>query len=371
MTEDIYERLAHHLAALEMGMPYREGLVDILKENFTPLEAEVALALPTSVIPLQTVGIDEIARRVILSREELEKTLEKLAERGLLFSGTTDEGEKGYALQQSGYGFPQTFFWKGEDTPHARNMANLIVRYFDRKVVQESLEGSKQTRAMRYIPVGKIVETDVQGVYPYHMAEKVVEQADVIAVAHCPCRMSAQFIGRGCEHPTEVCLKFDDIALYLIERGLARQINKEEALDILKKSEEAGLAHFVDNALGDIKHICNCCGCACVYLHNFKRRKIPRDMLVDCYFIRYTDEESCTGCGDCVEICPVDALTLEDGLSRVDEDWCIGCGVCVLQCDTGAAKLKPRPDKTGQQPLPRFVELHKRILEEKSPGVSK
>jgi ferredoxin len=365
MIEDIYEKLAHHLSTLGMGMPYRESLLEILRENFTPREAEVALALPTRVAPLQPVGVDEIASRVDIPRAELEEILEKLAERGLLFSGRTGEGNVGFALQQSGTGFPQTFFWKGEDTAHARNMASLILKYFDRQVTRESLAGSDKTKAMRYIPVGKVLKPDVQAVYPYHMVEKVINQAHTIAVAHCPCRMTARLIGRGCEHPTEVCLKFDDIAEYLIERGLAREIDKKEALDIIKKSGEAGLAHFVDNAVGDVKHICNCCGCACVNLSNFRRRKIPRDLLVDCYFIRYTDEEKCTGCGTCVDICPVNALTMDGEFPVIDEDWCVGCGVCALQCPAEAAKIKPRSDRAGQSLPADFVELHGRILKEK------
>jgi len=195
--------------------------------------------------------------------------------------------------------------------------------------------------------------------------ETVVQQAKVFAVAHCPCRMAMRLRGRGCDHPLEVCLKFDDMAQYVIERGLAREITREEALEIIKKSEEAGLVHFVDNAIGDIKHNCNCCGCACWNVGTIKRRKIPRDVLMATYFIRETEEDKCTGCADCVEVCPVDAITIDGDLARVDEEWCIGCGVCVAQCSNAAAKLKLRPDRTDRVPLRDFGELHERILEEK------
>jgi len=40
----------------------------------------------------------------------------------------------------------------------------------------------------------------------------LIQQAKVIAVAHCPCRITANLGGRGCEPPTEVCMKFDDLA---------------------------------------------------------------------------------------------------------------------------------------------------------------
>ena len=92
MTErDIYERLGEHLSRLGMGYPYREDLIDILKENFSPEEAEVALAVPNRAIPLKPVGVDEINRSSALSREELTKVLESLAARGLLFSAKTDD----------------------------------------------------------------------------------------------------------------------------------------------------------------------------------------------------------------------------------------------------------------------------------------
>jgi len=52
MDNDIYKKLAKHLNALGMGYPEKEDLIEILRENFTPQEAEVALAIPTKVIPL-------------------------------------------------------------------------------------------------------------------------------------------------------------------------------------------------------------------------------------------------------------------------------------------------------------------------------
>ena len=364
MTEDVYERLAKHFPTLGMGYPLTEDLVDIVRENFTPKEAEVALLLPTKVAPLQPVGVNDIIGEASFPRAELVDILERLSQRGLLFTGKTKDGEKGYALQQAGYGFPQTFFWKGEDTPFARNMASLIAKYFNRKVTAETYAGS-ETKPFRYVPVGGTIDHQRQAVYSYDMMEKVIEKAGVIAVAHCSCRMIAQLRGRGCNHPLEVCMKYDEIAEYLRDRGLAREITKGEALQIIKEAEEAGLVHFVDNAMEDIKHTCNCCGCACWNVGNIKRRKIPRDVIMATYYIRYTDDKECIGCGDCIEVCPVDALTVEGVSPTVDEDWCIGCGVCIAKCSSGAAKLRLRTDRMEQVPPRNFEELHERILEEK------
>lgn len=363
-TENIYSNLAEHLSRLGMGYPVREDLVDILKEIFSPLEAEVALAIPHRPIPLEPVGVDEIRKGTNLDKSTLVKVLEELDQKGFIFSGDMENGEKGYALHQVGFGFPQIFHWKGEDTPQARKMAMLTAKYFNRQVTREAFSPS-ETKPYRYIPVGKTVPTGVQAVYPFHMMEHVIENANVIAVAHCPCRMAYRLAGKGCEHPTEVCMKFNDMARYVIDKGLAKEISKEEALQIVSRTEEAGLVHFVDNAEGDVQHNCNCCGCACWNVGSIRRRKIPRDVLMATYFIRTTDEEQCTGCGECAEICPVQAVRLEEGLPVVEEDWCIGCGVCGTVCPTGAVQIEVRPDKSGALSSSTFRNLHERIRKEK------
>ena len=364
-TDNVYAKLAEHLSRLGMGYPVREDLVDILKEVFSSLEAEVALAIPNTPIPLEPVSVDEILKGTNLDRGPLVEILEGLDQKGLVYSGRMSDGEKGYALHQVGFGFPQTFHWKGEDTPQARKMARLTAKYFNRQVTREAFSPS-ETKPYRYIPVGKTVPTGVQGVYPFHMMEHVIENAGVIAVAHCPCRMAYRLVGRGCEHPTEVCMKFNDMARYVIDRGLAKEISKDEALEIVRQTEQAGLVHFVDNAEGEIQHNCNCCGCACWNVGSIRRRKIPRDVLMATYFIRRTDEDLCTGCGECVDICPVQAVKLEGDLPVIDEEWCIGCGVCATVCPTGAVQIEVRPDKSGALSAPSFRKLHEKIRLEKS-----
>jgi Fe-S-cluster-containing hydrogenase component 2 len=347
-----------------MGYPVRETLLEILRENLNPSEAEIALALPSGVTPLSPVSVDEISSRSTMPRDELEQALERLAQKGVLYVGTTPAGEKGYALLHVGFGFPQTFFWKGEDTPHARKMALLVAKYFNRQVTQEAYGG--QTKQYRYIPVGKAIKPDLQAVFPIQLMEQVIGNARRIAVAHCPCRVSYRLVGRGCEHPTEVCLKFDELADFVIDQGLARELSREEAMDVIRMTEEAGLVHFVDNADSEIKHNCNCCGCACWNVGNIRRRKIPRDSIMATYFMRETNCNDCTGCGECASICPVEAVQMLDDVPVIDREWCIGCGVCATVCTTDAVVLNVRDDKIGERPEATFQKLHRKILVEKN-----
>ena len=48
------------------------------------------------------------------------------------------------------------------------------------------------------------------------------------------------------------------------------------------------------------------------------------------------DKEKCTGCGDCVEICAVEAIGLKDGKAVVNEDECVECGACEDECENDA-----------------------------------
>ncbi|MDI3539546.1 MAG: hypothetical protein PWQ52_669 [Methanolobus sp.] len=53
------------------------------------------------------------------------------------------------------------------------------------------------------------------------------------------------------------------------------------------------------------------------------------------------DKELCTGCGVCVDSCPVEAISMTDeDLAFVDPDTCVDCGDCVDVCPVEAISLK-------------------------------
>jgi iron only hydrogenase large subunit-like protein len=48
------------------------------------------------------------------------------------------------------------------------------------------------------------------------------------------------------------------------------------------------------------------------------------------------DEELCSGCADCVRVCPTKAIRIKEGRSIRIVRQCIGCGECIQLCPTGA-----------------------------------
>lgn len=49
--------------------------------------------------------------------------------------------------------------------------------------------------------------------------------------------------------------------------------------------------------------------------------------------------EECTGCGECIDVCPVEAIVLKDEIAVVDAEECTDCEVCVDTCPTEAISM--------------------------------
>ncbi|MBS1113912.1 MAG: 4Fe-4S ferredoxin [Nitrospirae bacterium] len=54
-------------------------------------------------------------------------------------------------------------------------------------------------------------------------------------------------------------------------------------------------------------------------------------------FIALVDWDKCTGCGDCINACPVNCFEMSDGKSLPHRSsYCIDCGTCKEVCPADA-----------------------------------
>ena len=163
---------------------------------------------------------------------------------------------------------------------------------------------------MRVIPVESAIE-GIPGVTDDERLSHYLDKYDVFSVSPCSCRASRTSLGDGCGHLAEdMCVQMGKGAEHYIRTGRARQITREEALEILERAEENGLMHDIPNieGAGESSAICNCCACACFGLRAglmFGARDAIRSN-----FVAEVDEAKCVACAQCVEVCPGNALKL-------------------------------------------------------------
>ena len=77
---------------------------------------------------------------------------------------------------------------------------------------------------------------------------------------------------------------------------------------------------------------------------NWKFRLIPgaaASLLRRLVWVRpVVDRDACTGCGDCVRVCPAGAMKLEAGRASVDPDRCVSCLCCHEACPHFAVGMR-------------------------------
>ncbi|MBI5564276.1 MAG: 4Fe-4S dicluster domain-containing protein, partial [Chloroflexi bacterium] len=258
--------------------------------------------------------------------------------------------------------FMRALLLKGE-TPPGRTFVN-----------EPAIE---QTNSLIQVRAGHPERNEVQSkdafpatslqILDYERATHVIETAEHMGVGVCYCRHKAQHVGQACDKPLDICMTFGGTADSLIRHGYARRVDKVEGRDLLQKAYDLNLVQFGDNVREGVAFICNCCGCCCEAMIGL--RKFAAEMPIhSSNFIPRVVAETCNGCGKCVNICPVEAMTLVSAndphkpnkrKAKLDEDVCLGCGVCVRVCPTKGILLEARAERviTPVNSLHRIVSM--------------
>ena len=163
---------------------------------------------------------------------------------------------------------------------------------------------------MRVIPIERAIDGNSKKA-SYEEVTKYLDAATTFTVSDCSCRTSRESMGEGCGHLKEnMCIQLDHAAEYYIKTGRGREITREEAKDIIRKAEDNGLMHSIPNLdfPGQTHAICNCCGCGC-YAMRLANEYVNGD-IVRSNYVSVVDESKCVACGECVDVCPTNALRL-------------------------------------------------------------
>ena len=326
----IYQRLAGSLDALPNRFPRADDGSDLrlLAKMFSPEEAELAADL----LP-ECEGPNEIATRLGRNASEVTGLLKDMARKGLIAIGKTAQGRPGFRLMPFAVGI-----YEAQIERMDAELAALFEAYYQ-KAFRRALEIQPQLH--RVIPVGESIQNNME-VLPFESVTGLVDQMQAWGVLDCICRTQKALIGEGCDHPVDVCMAFSSTPGAFDGDGVIHPLDREGALQTLKRAADAGLVHTVSNNQKDVWYICSCCTCSCAILRGMADLGIA-NVVARSSFVNQVDENLCIACGDCVETCSFGALTL-DLFAQVLETRCVGCGVCVKVCPQGALGLVRRTE---------------------------
>jgi ferredoxin len=339
-----YQRLVERLNRFPQGAPPSELLFKILKILFSEKDAQL-LALA----PIRPFTVQKIAGIWNMPESDARRALDDMAARGLLLD-MDNNGSPLYVLPPPMAGFIEFSLMRVRTDIDQKCLSELLHQYLN---VEEdfikNLFTHGETQLGRVfvhepaLPAGPGVQ-----VFDYERATRAIESARHIGIGLCYCRHKMQHVGKVCAAPLEICMSFNGAAESLTRHGIARKAEISECLELLHRAYEENLVQFGENVRESVAFICNCCGCCCEAMVAARKFALLHPVHTT-NFIPAIQESVCTGCGTCLNVCPVGALELAAGngkkKARLNPDICLGCGLCVRACPRQALALLPRAER--------------------------
>jgi NAD-dependent dihydropyrimidine dehydrogenase PreA subunit len=344
-----YQNLVDRLNRFPQGAPPSEVLYKILRMLFSQQEAQYV-----SLLPIKPFNAEMAARLWKTSLLEAQTILDALADRGILIDIEKD-GSSVYSLPPPMAGFFEFSMMRVRTDLDQKLLAELFYQYLN---VEEdfikALFVSGETQLGRtFVHEPALSPENSLHVLDYEKASEVIRTASHRAVGVCYCRHKMEHLGRACSAPMNICMTFNTTAASLAKHGITRPVDVPEGLDLLQQAYESNLVQFGENVRNEVSFICNCCGCCCEAMLAAKRFGTMHPIHTT-NFLPVIDEETCNGCGKCLDTCPVEAMSLVSASdarkkrrkkARVDEDLCLGCGLCVRTCPKKSVRLASRPER--------------------------
>ena len=256
--------------------------------------------------------VEELARRCKKDVAFVQQQLDKLMVAGVARQREVD-GQICYYYPIWVPGIMEGILANREQCDQYPDLGACFEEYTRRRIemIAPMLSNGKQgMMMMRVMPVMSAIENNSRTA-SYDEVATLIENATAISVGPCSCRRARRLMGEGCGHLEEdMCMYLNDNAVNYSNIGAHRLVSKEEAYEILRRAEDNGLVHEINQTPGfeEATAICNCCGCSCFALRiaeMFRAKNAIRSN-----FVARVDKEKCVACGQCVENCQTNALRL-------------------------------------------------------------
>ncbi len=346
--KDVFEELGRKIDGLGTRAPFNDTFYEILKELYTPDEAELVVRMPYG---LSTVA--EISEATKISGDRLKGLLDGLCNKGLVMDLWLND-EYRYSVSPMVIGIFEFTMMRVGEPANSKRWAKLFERYMCESdaFYAANFGHGEQLSVMRTVPHEQTLREEAYlEILDYERAESIIRDSEKCAIGICSCRHEKQHNGtQACDTPLEMCSTFNYGADYMIRRNLAKEVSTERMLANLAEARHRGLVLNADNVKKNVTFMCFCCKCCCNALAGISKHGYANAVVTSNY-IAEPESESCTGCGKCARLCPVDAIEMVPVSSagakmkkrpKIDESLCLGCGVCSLKCPAGSMKLTRR-----------------------------
>ena len=256
--------------------------------------------------------VGEVAKRCKESEAFVQEQLDKLVAAGIVRSRKVD-GVDCYYYPIWVPGIMEGILSNREQCDRYPDLGYCFEEYTRRRLAMVAPvfnSGKTGMCFMRVMPVMSAIENNSRTA-SYDEISTLIENATAISVGPCSCRRARRLMGEGCGHLEEdMCMYLNDNAITYSKSGAHRLISKEEAYEVLRRAEDNGLVHEINQTPGfeESTAICNCCGCSCFALRiaeMFRAKNAIRSN-----FAAKIDKEKCVACGQCVENCQTNAIKL-------------------------------------------------------------
>ncbi len=363
---DYYEEVRQKLRLGKLAVPKHEAVMEVFRILWNEEDIKLLYHFDP---PGKLLSAVKLAKRSGLEKSKVKEIVNRLANKGTIIKIGNSFG-----LLPLLPGIFELYFLTNKDTKeNMTKISKLLRTSFDTVLppmfymIQNPLFRPKlpYDAKEKLIHIDESIEAGKQ-VYPYELVEELINRNEKFVGLRCQCRQVGELAGEPCEKtPSELgCLACGLVAEQLTSMGIGKELSKEEAIDLIKRAEKAGLVHCGANSQGIETNllICNCCECHCGMLRPTAQYGVPGIQRSN--FFPIIDPNLCILCETCAKKCPMHAIFHQWPFEAdsSDErmlilDKCIGCGVCAANCPQNAIKMEKVRDENPPNKFPLNINI--------------